>query len=116
MIHSIEFNGITDSISGWARRLGQTKQGLTQKIEKWGIEIALSVPKGTHVKKWKEYPTATKIALQESIVGFEQKLDGLADIIHANKEAIGVDNLLSDGERQRIAAIKARKSLTAHLI
>lgn len=110
MKYEIEFNGITDTIAGWARRLGQTKQGLAQKIERWGAEIALSVPKGTHVKTWREYPTATKELLQESIQGFEQKVDGLSEILHERRAELGIESLFSSDEAQRIAAIKARRS------
>lgn len=109
--YDIEFNGITDTIAGWARRLGHSKQGLTQKIDRWGVEIALSVPKGTHVKRWLEYPMATKQAIQESIQGFEQKIDGLSEILHERRGQLGIESMFSTAEAERIAAIKARRSM-----
>lgn len=41
----ISFNGETLILSDWARRLGMTKVALSSRIEKWGLEQALSRPK-----------------------------------------------------------------------
>ena len=42
--NKIMFNGITDSVSGWARRLGVSRKSMEERLQKWSIERALTEP------------------------------------------------------------------------
>lgn len=49
----IEFNGVSDSESGWARRLGMSATCLRKRLKKWSLERALTQPR-TEEKVFKE--------------------------------------------------------------
>ncbi len=42
---AIEFNGVTDSVSGWARRLGIHRNSMAKRLKKWPLDKALSSSK-----------------------------------------------------------------------
>lgn len=44
----IECNGIKDTISGWARRLGMGSSRLSSRVKKMGIESAINLPRRKH--------------------------------------------------------------------
>lgn len=41
----LTYNGVTKNLSLWAEELGVTPSSLRERIEKWGVEKALSTPK-----------------------------------------------------------------------
>jgi hypothetical protein len=42
----IEFNGVSMNLTGWAKSIGINLSSLTERIGKWGIERALTTPRG----------------------------------------------------------------------
>jgi hypothetical protein len=113
----ISHNDITDSISGWARRLGVTKQCLHQRIDRWGVSIALQMRKGQHAKSYVKNG-ATRTNVEDHLVyaesRLEPKLDGLSDIIFEYKDRIVTTNLFSSKEKARIQAIKERRNANSN--
>lgn len=46
-INAIEFNGVSKSLSAWARDIGITRESLRDRLNNgWSIEQALTTPKG----------------------------------------------------------------------
>lgn len=43
----LEHNGLSMTVNEWARELGMTHQALRGRIKKWGLEAALSTPRGS---------------------------------------------------------------------
>ena len=108
----ISHNDITDSISGWARRLGVTKQCLHQRIDRWGVSIALQMRKQEHAKKFVANG-ATRTTIEDHLVyaesRLEPKLEGLADIIFEYQDQILTNDLFSSKEQSKLEEIKRRK-------
>lgn len=44
-VRLIEFNGIQDSLNGWATRLGVSRTCMVKRIKKWPLERALTQPR-----------------------------------------------------------------------
>lgn len=97
-------------MAGWARRLGVSKQCLQQRIDRWGVDVALRLPRGGRAKKLLHL---TKTQLEELPIKIplkaEPRVDGLSDFIYVNRKELEVDSLFSDEEKEKIARIKARR-------
>lgn len=48
-VRKIEYQGIVDSVSGWARRVGIGRKSMEERLAKWPLERALTEP------PWKNY-------------------------------------------------------------
>jgi hypothetical protein len=49
---SIEYNGIEDTLRGWARRVGITRPALSSRLKAgWPLDKALTLPKGPYGPK-----------------------------------------------------------------
>lgn len=50
----IEFNGVSDSLSGWAKRIGVSPSAMLKRLDKWPLERALTeIPKGNTILEYK---------------------------------------------------------------
>lgn len=89
----ITYNGITDSMSGWAKRCGITKQAMSLRLKRMTVENALSM---------------TKYCQERG--DYADKIDDLGHIISDDIEEIR-KGLFSQAELKRLEKIKKRKNL-----
>ena len=57
----IEFNGVSQCASGWARHIGINISSLIERMDNWSLEDALTMPKGTRLhNRWDGHIKAEK--------------------------------------------------------
>lgn len=92
----ITFGGVTDSCAGWAKRLGISRQALHNRLKKYPAETAIFMGKKCGAERRQNGVSRLNLP----------KLDGLSEILH--ERAHEFSDILTDAERKRLDAIKAR--------
>jgi CTP-dependent riboflavin kinase len=90
----IYHNGVTDSLSGWSKRTGMSKQTIHSRLKRLPKEEALK-------KTFKERKRSEPISIDEKSL--------LKSLIHERADYLGVDSLLSEKESETLKRIKERR-------
>lgn len=70
----IEFNGKKQLLIDWANEIGITSAALSVRIEKYGLELAITTPNNKHIAPASNKMSLTKNGITDSYVGWMRRL------------------------------------------